>query len=717
MAFEIDRDTARQTIRARWREIAPNYLQPAKKKGQFICPMCGHGANGDGLTHNPKSKDGNGLKCFGGGCNWSGDIIDLIQIVQGVDYNTALKTAAADIGISIAPNRSSAAADFNDYNIHDLPLEPLKEAPKRPQQAQEGPKTGINAAAEEIPRKAPKAPEKAQEATPQADYTAYYKECMERLEDPAAVSYLTARGISLDTARRYWVGFDPIADPASAPGATGNDYRPHRAPRLILPVSRSFYVGRRTDGGDKFKFSNSTGTVGLFNLKALHDPNNRTVFVSESYLDALSIIQVGAAAVGLNSANNSDRFIKYLEENPTDATIIIYLDNDKQGRDAAQKIRDGLKRLQILFTTCNDYLFPECKDANEALVKDPEGFKTGIRNEQKAAEAITHPEGVSNYIDFFMGDDIKNFRSDIKTGYVNLDRISGGLYPGLYAVGAISSLGKTTFCHQLADQIAAAGHHVLFFSMEMSRLEMVSKSISRITAQKDRANAVTSLSIRKGYLPQIVTESAQEYKRQVGNRMNIIEGNFNCDVDYIQRYIGRYMEKHNCKPVVFIDYLQILRPAPPQGAETKYHSQNTKEIIDNAVTELKRTSRARGITIFIISSVNRANYLTPIDFESFKESGGIEFTCDCVWGLQLACLEEDLFNKQNAIKEKRERVNEAKAENPREVELVCLKNRYGVSTYKCSFDYYCSMDLFEEKAPEFKAKAQKASKFEDRRPQ
>ena len=31
---------------------------------------------------------------------------------------------------------------------------------------------------------------------------------------------------------------------------------------------------------------------------------------------------------------------------------------------------------------------------------------------------------------------------------------------------------------------------------------------------------------------------------------------------------------------------------------------------------------------------------------------------------------------------------------PRQVELVCLKNRYGISSYKASFEYYPQFDLF-----------------------
>ena len=70
----------------------------------------------------------------------------------------------------------------------------------------------------------------------------------------------------------------------------------------------------------------------------------------------------------------------------------------------------------------------------------------------------------------------------ISTGFEILDdKLDGGLYPGLYVIGAISSLGKTTLVLQIADQIAKAGQDVLFFSLEMARNELMAKSISRQT--------------------------------------------------------------------------------------------------------------------------------------------------------------------------------------------------------------------------------------------
>ena len=52
------------------------------------------------------------------------------------------------------------------------------------------------------------------------------------------------------------------------------------------------------------------------------------------------------------------------------------------------------------------------------------------------------------------------------------------------------------------------------------------------------------------------------------------------------------------------------------------------------------------------------------------------------------------FDKEAKLKSKREAVRNAKKAVPRQVELVCLKNRYGVSSYTCKFNYYAQYDYF-----------------------
>lgn len=295
---------------------------------------------------------------------------------------------------------------------------------------------------------------------------------------------------------------------------------------------------------------------------------------------------------------------------------------------------------------------------------------------------------VSQYLEDVFIKDIDKFKSykDRKTGFKNLDELTGGLYPGLYVIGAISSLGKTTFAHQMGDQLAAMGDHVLFFSLEQNRLEMVTKSLSRITARHNKEKAISAIEIRGGKLTPEVLAAAEEYNK-VADHVSIIECNFDVNIYSIIDYTKQYMTVTGTKPVVIVDYLQIIPPTDPR--------QSDKEKTDNIVRGLKKLQSENDLVVFVISSLNRANYLQPIDFESFKESGGIEYTADVVWGLQLQILNDDIFNGEKKIKEKREKVRIAKKAIPREIELVCLKNRYGVSSYSCGFKYDPRFDLFE----------------------
>ena len=653
----MEREQARQTVRSSWRELITGITGKAKTRvngeTSYICPFCGHGTNGDGLTFNPDSKDGNGLKCFGG-CGFSGDIIDLFRKTTGADYNTALTALAGELGITV-----------DQYS------------PERSQRPQGSPQSDFVQADKENAQPPQKAVETPTE--PPKDYTDYYRECRKRLNDPAAVSYLQARGISVETAAAYWIGYDPKADPAQSG---------HPTPRIILPANGAFYIGRSIDPATpkQFRKMNPKGAhAAIFNLNALYAQGVQEIFITEGTFDALSILEVGSAAIGLNSTSNADTLLKQLQKRRTEATLILCLDTDKAGKEGTETLRAGLKRLNISYITAD--ITGGTKDPNEALTTDRAAFVAAI--EHAKHQTAAKPDNTAYYIDQLMTGEIEKFKSEINTGFSNLDEKAGGLYGGLYVIAAISSLGKTTFAAQMADQIAAAGHDVLFFSLEQSRLELVSKSIARITAQNDMESAVTSLSIRKGYLPPQVVKAAKQYQKAVGDRVSVIEGNFACNVSFIGDYIRQYIHKTGTRPVVYIDYLQILQPA--DDADKR---QSMKETVDNTVTELKRISRELDLTVFVVSSVNRSNYLTPIDFESLKESGGIEYTADVVWGLQLQCLNDPIFDKANNIKERRAKIKEAKAANPRKIELVSLKNRYGVATFSCFFDYYPANDLY-----------------------
>ena len=656
----MDRQQAIEEVRSSWQMLYP---EDRKHKG-IICPLCGsgNGHNGTGITGDKNHGKPNSLKCWN--CNFTGDVIDLIQQERGLDFNGALKAAADDLGIVI--DAYSRISPFEDFKSAD----DEKHAPSS-KNATEGKKEPITEAV--------------------ADYRDYYKECSANLSNQKAVSYLSARGISLETAAAFTIGFDAKwQSPTVVKNqiAKGNSWRPEPTERIIIPITKNHYIARAIDPSIKeFAKMNETGggKADIFNLAALYT-GAEAVFIVEGVFDALSIVEVGGAALAINSTSNIDLLLKALEKRPTDATLILSLDNDEPGQRAENALKDGLKRLNVSYCTAD--ITGSFKDTNEALTGDKKAFTEAIKKAQ--AQTAAKPDSVAAYIDNLMQADIERLKdaAEKKTGFNKLDELSGGLYPGLYVIAATSSLGKTTFSHQIADNLAASGSDVLFFSMEQSRLELVSKSIARITAQNDYQSAVTSLQIRKGFNNEAVKAAAEQYKKSIADRLSIVEGNFNCNISFIGDYIRRYIKQNGCKPVVVIDYLQILQPAEDNKKAT------IKETVDSTVTELKRISRENDLTVFIISSVNRANYLTPIDFESLKESGGIEYTADVIWGLQLQCLNEPLFSEANKIKEKRQRIRQEKAANPRKIELLCLKNRYGISNYSCGFDYYPAMDLF-----------------------
>ena len=295
-------------------------------------------------------------------------------------------------------------------------------------------------------------------------------------------------------------------------------------------------------------------------------------------------------------------------------------------------------------------------------------------------------EGIQGYLSGRFDLELESFRqfSGRKTGYGNIDKIVS-LYPGLYVLGAVSSLGKTTFACQLSDQLARSGDHVLYFSLEQSRLELVTKGLSRLTAQENLKTAVSAIEIRDGKRTDVVERAIEAYKEFSKHEL-VIECGLDTTAEMIVDAVKDYIRHTGKKPVVFVDYLQIVRPSDSR--------QTMKDAVDGHVRAFKKLQVENDLVVVLISSLNRQNYLLPVDFESFKESGGIEYTADVMWGLQLQVMNDKAFETTGSLRAKREIIRNAKREHPRKVELVCLKNRYGVSSYSCRFLYYAKYDWF-----------------------
>ena len=304
------------------------------------------------------------------------------------------------------------------------------------------------------------------------------------------------------------------------------------------------------------------------------------------------------------------------------------------------------------------------------------------------------------------------------TGFPVLDqKLKGGFKAGqLIFLGAISSLGKTSFALQIAAQVAEVGKDVLIFSLEMSRDELNAKTLSRymyLAAGSDphlREYAASTQDILDGNIQGVVmgqaTDPAQgtlfvealERSRNIAKNIRIFVGNNNISVDKVREVVDLHIAATGKRPLVILDYLQILQPS-------EYAKTTDKRLLtDYDTTTLKVIARYYEIPIMVISAFNRTNYLEPVSMGSFRESSSIEYSSDILLGLQYQGMEyqkiiytDDKGNRRKGYEGQKDhdsRVREMLDQMdmdganglPLPIELKLLKNRNGVKgTVRYSF--------------------------------
>ncbi|MDK8503380.1 bifunctional DNA primase/helicase, partial [Aerococcus sp. UMB1112A] len=429
------------------------------------------------------------------------------------------------------------------------------------------------------------------------------------------------------------------------------------------------------------------GQVRVYNAEALKEC--KTVFIVEGQFDALSIMQesgVGAVATSTSQTRLIVKTLqKFKEQDPTiNPTIILSMDNDRAG----QKANRALQRdLEAHGFTC--YVNPvngDYKDANEFLVKDREGFR------QKLQHVINQPD---NWLDKYYAD-IKNrhdYPDNIPTGFKNLDdELDGGLQPKLYVLGAVSSLGKTTFALNIADNLAKQGRHVFFFSMESSKREVTDKLLSRASCLSN-GHKWTQLQVSRGAWLNNAEDKEEfdglfkafsRYQRFLHIYDNRVKASQVKDL--VNSWLGNHPDEK--KPLVVVDYLQIL--------QAEQDNVTDKAKVTDSVSVLSELTKQAEVPVLVISSLNRASYWQDVSFESFKESGEIEYSADVMLGLEFAHREEYITVQKNGhVELNKEKFDQRKQEVPRRVEMVILKNRTGKTGGHIFFKYNAMFNSYQ----------------------
>ncbi len=626
----------------------PAYLERISVKersGLYHCPLCGSG------THRGERSDGafsvydNDTRwhCFA--CNQSGDIFTLIGFIEQLpDFPQQIRYAKELFGIADSQH----------------PMYPTKKSPNRNQ-------------------------------TVNSNYRDYIKQCIENV---CQTDYWTKmRGFSDEIVQRFQLGYDAEKQ------------------AVVIPydASHSYYITRSVkEKAFRKPRSSEAGEEPIFRRDGLYQ-SEMPCFVCESPIDAISVMAASPYPAISVGGTGVRKLLAQLDENAPSCPLILCFDADEAGKKASEILGKELMARQISFAYAEFDLsvYPESrrKDANDYFIGNREAFtqqltqiaeslcrsSAAVLDEaQRSHEANTGAHRLSGFLDSIHNESTMDA---IPSGFSDLDEVlDGGFFAGLYILGAISSLGKTTFLLQTADQIAASGTDVLYFSLEMSANELIAKSVSRQTyllcnddtRKAKTVRGITTKSRYPGYSEAercLIDQAVLAYQKYAG-KLYYYEGIGDIGAAEIRRRTEAHIKLTGRTPVVMIDYLQILAPYDLRASD--------KQNMDKAVLELKRLSRDCNLPVIAISSLNRDSYHSgEIEMNAFKESGAIEYGSDVLIGLQVQGL-----SGKGAAQENQKKIQQCKEHAIRNVELKILKNRNGRTGNKIGLRYYAMFNCF-----------------------
>lgn len=621
------------------------YFKQTARKDGYVCPVCNNGTGEDGTGVKLIRGQSFRYKCFK--CGTSGDVINFYAAEHNLTNAEALREVFRLYGFETSKEYAKAESS-----------------------------------------QAKKVEEMAEDLKIASQIVADMELGRENLKKGQGNFFFQRRGISIEVAERYGCGY--IKNWVHPKLRGSRDKKVVPSDRAIIPTGAESYVARAVDSQNRIP-KLKAGKSGIFNLEVIRS-SIQNVVVVEGEFDALSVIEAGNDAIALGSTTNVEKCLSWLKANQVrpQKPLVIDLDADEAGRAATEKLSAGLQKLGVKHFVLS-LVLEGCKDQNESLVKNREAFMAGVKaipqmieklkvevrcKLSDAAKVIKWEENISNACDA------------IPTGWKSLDEVlEGGLYEGLYVIPGATGTGKTAFALQMAYQIASQQKDVLYISLEMGEEEIYERHLSRISYQQYgndlRAKTVHSIVQEKKTVPE-----ARRRFEEVGIYLRTVCGVGSIDADDIRRMVERYDCELDTLPVVFVDYLQILKAHDPHMTD--------KQAVDYNVLRLKQLSRDYKIPVIALASMNRMSYSDVISMVSIKESGAIEYTSDVCIGLQMAAMDSIVESGKGKQGQQEKKVRKLKSQLNRDMLAVILKQRNGPIGAEIPLKYCARFNHFAE---------------------
>lgn len=463
-------------------------------------------------------------------------------------------------------------------------------------------------------------------------------------------------------------------------------------------------------------------------LRESKDISN-TIEVDTESKCAVSMFPVATSSVSNVTANKDGLFNLFLDglnDGKTEYGFILAFDDDPSGREATKTAKAVLKNRG--FKCCSKVFYCQgCKDLNESIIKDREATAKALMDiahnfdeEAKKEESKTQAEYVKTHSARAEMDSLFSSLGEIsvnpvRTHYRALDEALEGEITGgsVVTIGAMSSVGKTTFLLQMAEQIAIEeGRDILYFNLEQSARDLIAKSISRLTfikdtkgkiAQEDSEMAKTAVGISQG---RRYANYSQEEKDLIQDCKGIYSTYADSlyflspsadELGFSGRDIAQKTKEHiemtGHYPVVMVDYLQIMKPISKGTSD--------KEAVEQNFLALKSMASRYGIVVFLLCSVNRSSYGGFVEMDSLKETGMIEYSTDYLLGINYEESREVRNKSQkgngkttNEDRENEKALKEAKGKPIANIVVNIIKNRNGKIGDEIKFKYLKLFNTF-----------------------
>ncbi len=217
----------------------------------------------------------------------------------------------------------------------------------------------------------------------------------------------------------------------------------------------------------------------------------------------------------------------------------------------------------------------------------------------------------------------------IETMFFDLDRILSGLCRSdLIILAGRPSMGKTAFAMQLTENVARQGHRALVFSLEMSRNQLIERSLARLSG-------VNLSSIRSGSITDSDWPKLINYRGALQALPVVIDDTAALSITQI-RARARMIHSRNTLGLIVVDYMQLCRG----------EGQNREQQVSEISRGLKALAKELNVPVVALSQLNRGlenrTDKRPM-MADLRESGAIEQDADIICFIY----RDEVYNKSS----------------------------------------------------------------------